>query len=126
VRKSLAIALIVSGAVAGARSAGESVLLAAVSFALYLIGFAQLSWSPARPTPDSEVFVDKAVVVLASLALLLSLVMTFWARNAGRDALTRASVLGLNASGLAVIALLGLHLTRAAIRTFTSGRNRTE
>src|SRR5438034_3660165 len=109
VRRPLAIALIVCAALAGARGGGESPLLAGVSILFYLIGFALLS---SRPTG----FADKTVVILASPVLLLSLVITFWARNAGDAALTRASGLSLNTGGLAVIALLGLHLMRAALR----------
>ena len=121
-RRALAIALIVCAALAGARGRGESVFLAGVSVVLYLIGFALLSSRLTEPATAGEVFADKVVVVLTSTVLLLSLVIMFWARNAGNGAFTRASVLGLNAAGLAVIALLGLHLMRAALRHSRYGK----
>ena len=114
--------LIVGAGVAAVRGGGESASLAGVSIVLYLIGFALLSSRPAGPATEGEVFVDKAVVIVASAVLLLSLALTFWARNAGNAALTQLSSGGINVGGLAVIALIGVYVMRAALRHSRYGK----
>jgi hypothetical protein len=115
-RRLLAVVLIVVGAGTGAFGGGESALLAGASIVLYLFGFAFLSDRPMGASTPAEMLVDRVVVYLACSVLALSLVATSWARNAGNATMARASVLGINAGGLAVIALLGVHVMRAVLR----------